>query len=300
MKKTILMSLLVVGTSLITQSSFAQENVVQIIKRNAQNFAIDGNNGAANGQSVYLWEENSRNINQQWVEINRGAGFYSYRKQGTNHCLDGGRGGANRQDVYLWECRDNNQNQHWQKVSTDNGFYQLRKRNALGFAIDGGSGGSNGQNVALYDSSNPSQNLQWQITVIQGGGNNNGGNNGGNNLPSGLHEDITRILDIPTSPRTPRAGYSDSYSVGDRCYCETNFDHDLGPIRVDTPVGNITVQEACDIIGPGPGSQGRPVYNDAQCGNGPPNTAIDEVQCPGRVDIGRDGCNQAGPLWNFN
>lgn len=119
-------------------------------------------------------------------------------------------------------------------------------------------------------------------------------------LPDGLHPDITRILDIPRSPRVPRDNYSDSYSVGDRCYCETNFDHDLGPIRVDTPVGNITVQEACDIIGPGPGSEGRPVYNDAQCGNGPPNTAIDEVQCPGRVDIGRDGCNQAGPLWNFN
>ena len=119
-------------------------------------------------------------------------------------------------------------------------------------------------------------------------------------LPDGLHPDITRILDIPRSPRTPRAGYSDSYSVGDRCYCETNFDHDLGPIRVDTPVGNISVREACDLIGPGPGSEGRPVYNDAQCGNGPPNTAIDETQCPGRVDLGRDGCNQAGPLWNFN
>ena len=119
-------------------------------------------------------------------------------------------------------------------------------------------------------------------------------------LPEGLHPDITRILDIPRSPRVPRDNYSDSYSVGDRCYCETNFDHDLGPIRVDTPVGNITVREACDIIGPGPGSEGRPVYNDAQCGNGPPNTAIDEVQCPGRVDLGRDGCNQAGPLWNFD
>ena len=60
MKKTLLVSLLVLGTSVITQTAFAQEKIVQIIKRNAQNFAIDGNRGAANRQTIYLWGENSR------------------------------------------------------------------------------------------------------------------------------------------------------------------------------------------------------------------------------------------------
>lgn len=142
------------------------ERVVHIRKRSAQAFAIDGAGGAQNGQSVYLWGQNQNNPNQQWVEIDRGNGYYSYQKQGTNHCLDGGKGGANRQDLYLWQCSANNQNQHWQKLSTNTGFFQLRKRNASGFAIDGGSNGANGQNVSLYDSSNPSHNLQWSITPI--------------------------------------------------------------------------------------------------------------------------------------
>lgn len=168
MKKSRLISLLVAVTVLTTTIANAQ-NVVHIKKRNAQNYAIDGNRGAANGQSVYLWNQNSNNVNQQWIELNRGGGYYSYQKQGTTYCLDGGNGGANRQDVYLWQCSTNNRNQHWQKVSTDSGFYQLRKRNAPGFAINGGSNGADGQNVNLFDSSNLSHNLQWSIE-IQGEG----------------------------------------------------------------------------------------------------------------------------------
>lgn len=150
------------GTS-ITSSG---ERLVHIRKRNGQGFAIDGNNGADNAQSVYLWNQNSNNVNQQWLEIDQGNGYYTYQKQGTNHCLDGGNGGTNLQDIYLWECRDSNQNQHWQKVSKDAGFFQLVKRNAPGFAINGGSGGVDGQNVNLFDSSNTSRNLQWSITPI--------------------------------------------------------------------------------------------------------------------------------------
>ena len=140
--------------------------LVHIRKRNAQGFAIDGGRGGANGQSVYIWAQNSNNVNQQWVEIDRGNGYYSYQKQGTNFCIDGNHGGADRQDVYLWQCVANNQNQHWQKSSTGSGFFKLIKRNAPGFTIDGGSNGSNGQNVNLYDSSRSSHNLQWSITPI--------------------------------------------------------------------------------------------------------------------------------------
>ena len=139
-------------------------SVVQIKKRNASGFAMDGGNGGANGQNVYMWKQSSSNVNQNWVEISRGGDYYSYQKEGTNFCIDGNRDGANNQNVYLWECKDNNQNQHWQKVSTGNGYFKLIKRNSSGFALNGGSGGSNGQNINLYDSSNSSHNLQWDIS----------------------------------------------------------------------------------------------------------------------------------------
>jgi len=37
------------------------------------------------------------------------------------------------------------------------------------------------------------------------------------------------------------------------------------------------------------------IYNDINCGNGPANNAGDEDWCPGRVDLGADGCVVAGP-----
>ena len=139
-------------------------NVVHITKRNATGFAIDGDGGAANGQNVYIWAENDNNVNQQWIEIDRGNGYYSYQKVGTNHCIDGNRDGASRQNVYLWQCSDNNQNQHWQKVSVGGNAFKLVKRNAPGFALDGGSNGQNGQNIQLWRSGSTSQNLHWIIT----------------------------------------------------------------------------------------------------------------------------------------
>ena len=137
--------------------------LVQIRKRNALDFALDGMGGAANGQNIHLWTANSNNANQQWIEIDRGNGFFSYQKQGTNHCMDGGNGGATRQNVHLWVCNSDNQNQHWQKVNVDSGFVQLRKRNSTGFTLNGGSGGSTGQNVSMWNSSSSSQNLHWRI-----------------------------------------------------------------------------------------------------------------------------------------
>ena len=144
------------------------EQVVHITKRNAPGFAIDGNHDAANTQNVYLWSADPNNVNQQWIEIDRGNGYYSYQKMGTNHCLDGGAPGAvNGQNVYLWNCGEgNNQNQHWQKVDAGSGAFKLIKRNDEGFAINGGSAGENAQNVNLFNATNNSQNLQWFITPI--------------------------------------------------------------------------------------------------------------------------------------
>ncbi len=124
-----------------------------------------------------------------------------------------------------------------------------------------------------------------------------------------LHPDIVRVLDTPLSEilRVPGGdSWADSYSVGDQCFCETTFDHNIGPVEVDTPVGRMTVRQACDRLGRGPGSNGRPKYNDVQCGNGPANDAGDEDWCPGRVDVQGSsderklGCNQIGPRWKFN
>lgn len=69
----------------ITEVSGGGSNLVHIKKRNATNFAIDGGNGAANDQDVKLYAQNPNNVNQQWIEIDRGNGFFSYQKNNTNH-----------------------------------------------------------------------------------------------------------------------------------------------------------------------------------------------------------------------
>lgn len=137
------------------------ESTVSMKKGNSTGFAIDGGSGGANGQNVKLGASATNNVNQQWVEINRGSGFYSYKKNNTNFCLDGGSGGANGQNVKLWTCAANNQNQHWKKVAVGGGKFRLEKRNASGFSIDGGNGGANGQNIYLWGSNNNNANQQW-------------------------------------------------------------------------------------------------------------------------------------------
>jgi len=118
-------------------------------------------------------------------------------------------------------------------------------------------------------------------------------------VPADAHPDIVAVLNV-TGGLTPNASMADSYSDGVNCYCASSFDHGIGDFYVDTPVGWLTVREICDLLGPGPGISGRVVYNDVQCGNGPPNDAGDEHACPGRVDIGDEGCGHIGPRWNFD
>lgn len=112
-----------------------------------------------------------------------------------------------------------------------------------------------------------------------------------------LTVDRTAILDV-IGDYNVRFAYTDSYSSGGNCYCLSTFDHDVGLMEVDTPLGIMTVQDICDLIGPGPGYKGNPIYNDIQCGNGPSNS-YDEVICPGRTDHGKEGCNHIGPKWNL-
>lgn len=141
-------------------------NLVHITKRNARGYAFDGDREATNRQDVYLWESDDENINQQWIEIDRGDGFYSYQKFETNHCIDGNNGGELEQNIHLWKCRTDNQNQHWLKVEQSSGGYKLIKRNAADFAINGGSNGAPGRVLNLWDSSSSSRDLHWFITPI--------------------------------------------------------------------------------------------------------------------------------------
>jgi|EP00544_Gedaniella_sp_CCMP2646_P013774 hypothetical protein len=114
------------------------------------------------------------------------------------------------------------------------------------------------------------------------------------------HPDITAVLDVRGEPRPLGRPWADSYSVGDKCYCLTTYDHDIEGVYVETPLGWMTVIQACEIVGPGPGHQGRPLYNTVQCGHGPANNAGDEHTCPGRTDMGREGCGHIGPKWQFD
>ena len=136
------------------------------MRKNAGAYAIDGDNGGANHQNVYQWSFNPATPNQQWEEINKGNGYYAYKKRNTNFCLDGGAGGAKGQNVFLYTCGANNQNQQWKKVSVGGGKYRLEKRNAPGFSIDGGNGGANGQNLYLWTSSNTNVNQQWLFSAV--------------------------------------------------------------------------------------------------------------------------------------
>jgi hypothetical protein len=115
-----------------------------------------------------------------------------------------------------------------------------------------------------------------------------------------IHEDVLVVLNVTGGVTPGGASWADSYSVGDQCYCRTTFDHSIGSFFVETPFGWLTTRQVCELLGEGPGPDGRPVYNDLQCGNGPPNDAGDEHVCPGRTDIGPEGCGHIGPTWNFD
>ena len=115
-----------------------------------------------------------------------------------------------------------------------------------------------------------------------------------------LLEDNVSILRNVPGIGNARASFADSYSDGDACYCSiSTFDHGIGDVVVETAMGMLTVRQICQMLGDGPGPTGRPLYNDIQCGNGPPNDAGDEDDCPGRVEYGREGCAYVGPTWNF-
>jgi len=157
-----------IGIAIFTLYMPLANSATFVMKKNDQPFSIDGNNGAREGQQLYIWKTDTSNENQQWVQIDQGNGYYSYKKYGTDVCWDGGDGGSKGQAVTLEVCDSDDMNQHWEKVKVRSGsdIYRFEKRNASGYSIDGDNGGENGQVMYLWSSSDSNVNQQWELTNI--------------------------------------------------------------------------------------------------------------------------------------
>ncbi len=69
-KNTIAMIALAISASYVHSATFT-------IEKQNTSFSIDGNGGAIEGQQLYLWNTNTNNVNQQWVQVNHGDGYYN-------------------------------------------------------------------------------------------------------------------------------------------------------------------------------------------------------------------------------
>lgn len=155
---------LVATASVVNAATFVLEKV-------NTGFSIDGGNGAVEGRQIYLWETNTNNTNQNWVQLSQSGGYYSYKKENTNLCLDGGSGGARSQAVTLEVCDSSNYDQHWNKVKVYSGteIYRMEKRNASGFSIDGNGGAAARQLTYLWNSNSNNVNQQWEFIRTDAG-----------------------------------------------------------------------------------------------------------------------------------
>ena len=69
-----------------------------------------------------------------------------------------------------------------------------------------------------------------------------------------MHDDIRYVAKVKHTDIAPQGkSWADSYSVGDRCYCDgvTTYDHEIKDYYVSTPLGWKTVEEVCKLLGPG-------------------------------------------------
>lgn len=107
--------------------------------------------------------------------------------------------------------------------------------------------------------------------------------------------------DIPLNPGG--VSWHDSYEANGFCWCSTNFDHNLGGKKVIVNGTQYSVVDICDELEKHPlfrsRNNGDNIYNDVQCGNGPINDSNDEPLCPGRVDMGVEGCLLRGVHWDM-
>ena len=98
--------------------------------------------------------------------------------------------------------------------------------------------------------------------------------------------------------------WHDSYEANGFCWCSTeNYDHNLGSKKVIINGTQYGVRDICEELEFHPAKRERQsgdnLYNDIQCGNGPINDSDDEPLCPGRVDMGAEGCLLIGVRWDM-
>lgn len=144
--------------------------IVHIRKQNAPEYALEGGDIDAGNQDITLQLADPSNVDQHWEEIDRGNGYYSYKKLNSNFSIAGGEGGTNGQEVKLRVSNDTNENTHWLKVRLDNNTYRLEKRNAPNFSIDGNNGAEIGRTIYLWTNghgpSSENSNQQWLFEVV--------------------------------------------------------------------------------------------------------------------------------------
>ena len=130
-----------------------------------------------------------------------------------------------------------------------------------------------------------------------------------NNIKGMVHRLIIYfVLFVPfglnAQSLNPKPNWTDSYAAGNLCWCESSFDHGLSEKTVRINGQDFKIVDICDELKKHPAyrpiQNSDPKYNDIQCGNGPANDAADEVDCPGRVDLGNEGCNEIGPKWDMS
>lgn len=69
-----------------------------------------------------------------------------------------------------------------------------------------------------------------------------------------VHGDIRYVAKVKHTGIAPQGkSWADSYSVGNRCYCDgmTTYDHEIKDYYVNTPLGWKTVEQVCKLLGPG-------------------------------------------------
>lgn len=159
---------LVAGGANIQKIKFTTTFVHMRKKSGSDAFAIDSGYGPIKGDSLKIWAQDINNVNQIWEEIDRGGGYYSYKRKGTNVCIDGGNGGQNNQRVILWTCHGTNDNQLWEKIPvvSSPGYYRLVKKHVAGaqsYSLDGGGGGANGNPLKIFATSTTNANQQWKL-----------------------------------------------------------------------------------------------------------------------------------------
>ncbi|UTF58974.1 polysaccharide lyase family 7 protein [Gilvimarinus sp. DA14] len=166
------------AASLAVTGSLAQAATF-VMEKHGTGHAIDGNGGAQMDQQLYLWETNLTNLNQHWVQLDKGNGYYAYKKENTNLCWDAGSGASRQQAVTLQECDESNYDQHFAKIKVYSGseVYRFAKRNADDFSLDGNRDAANRQSIYLWNSNSDNINQQWELIRVDDGSDNSEDNN---------------------------------------------------------------------------------------------------------------------------